>query len=222
VSDAWDDPSNWPEMSARDRLAQLRTEHHDFVGAAGSKLGGLAVELHAAHDALREVLGLVDGVVQRRAVPATVDVTALDRAVEVARAALAPLPAQPAFGLPADERRRLAELIGGHLIDPAGEQLDVSAGEAAVMFVCGHYLGHLLGQGLLASPRERTADEVLGQVVDDFVARPAVVEHSLALAAHYFSTYCVHGDHGHCRVTCKTCLEPCRCSCHRSSEAGPG
>ena len=31
---------------------------------------------------------------------------------------------------------------------------------------------------------------------------------------HYFSTYCQHGDHEDCRLTCKTCSAPCLCSCH--------
>jgi hypothetical protein len=32
---------------------------------------------------------------------------------------------------------------------------------------------------------------------------------------HYFSTYCIHEHHEDCRLTCKTCDAPCRCSCHR-------
>jgi hypothetical protein len=31
---------------------------------------------------------------------------------------------------------------------------------------------------------------------------------------HYVSTYCIHDDHEHCRLTCKTCGVGCRCSCH--------
>lgn len=35
-------------------------------------------------------------------------------------------------------------------------------------------------------------------------------------AAHYVSTYCIHSRHHDCRLTCKTCGAPCRCSCHQS------
>jgi hypothetical protein len=35
-------------------------------------------------------------------------------------------------------------------------------------------------------------------------------------APHYTSTYCLHDAHEHCRLTCKLCSEPCRCSCHRA------
>lgn len=35
----------------------------------------------------------------------------------------------------------------------------------------------------------------------------------LALASHYVSTYCMHGAHRSCRLRCKTCGEPCRCTC---------
>lgn len=37
---------------------------------------------------------------------------------------------------------------------------------------------------------------------------------ALALASHYLSTYCIHEAHDQCRLTCKTCDAPCRCSCH--------
>jgi hypothetical protein len=30
----------------------------------------------------------------------------------------------------------------------------------------------------------------------------------------YLSTYCLHGLHAACRLTCKTCGAPCRCDCH--------
>ena len=30
----------------------------------------------------------------------------------------------------------------------------------------------------------------------------------------YLSTYCLHGNHAACRLTCKTCRVPCICSCH--------
>lgn len=33
----------------------------------------------------------------------------------------------------------------------------------------------------------------------------------LAIHAHYVSTYCIHGNHDACRLTCKTCDAPCRC-----------
>ena len=32
---------------------------------------------------------------------------------------------------------------------------------------------------------------------------------------HYFSTYCIHGLHDRCRVTCKHCERYCRCACHQ-------
>lgn len=38
--------------------------------------------------------------------------------------------------------------------------------------------------------------------------------HDLAVAVHYFSTYCVHQHHEDCRLTCKTCGAPCQCECH--------
>lgn len=31
---------------------------------------------------------------------------------------------------------------------------------------------------------------------------------------HYTSTYCIHDRHADCRLSCKTCKAPCRCSCH--------
>lgn len=31
----------------------------------------------------------------------------------------------------------------------------------------------------------------------------------------YVSTYCQHGQHGDCRLTCKICSAPCLCPCHR-------
>lgn len=34
---------------------------------------------------------------------------------------------------------------------------------------------------------------------------------------HYTSTYCIHQDHEHCRMTCKTCKAPCLCECHGGS-----
>lgn len=33
---------------------------------------------------------------------------------------------------------------------------------------------------------------------------------------HYYSTYCVHGLHDRCRLTCKHCERYCRCNCHRT------
>jgi hypothetical protein len=35
---------------------------------------------------------------------------------------------------------------------------------------------------------------------------------------HYWSTYCMHGLHADCRLTCKICKSPCRCRCHEQSE----
>lgn len=42
---------------------------------------------------------------------------------------------------------------------------------------------------------------------------------AMAQAMHYLSTYCLHGNHDDCRLTCKTCEQPCRCPCHQSGEA---
>jgi cytochrome c556 len=52
--------------------------------------------------------------------------------------------------------------------------------------------------------------------------RAAVDDALLAALAHYTSTYCIHDDHEHCRLTCKTCGAPCRCACHASEEATDG
>lgn len=30
----------------------------------------------------------------------------------------------------------------------------------------------------------------------------------------YVSTYCQHGVHKQCRLECKICQAPCRCTCH--------
>lgn len=49
--------------------------------------------------------------------------------------------------------------------------------------------------------------------------RPAGEDPVLAAqAAHYFSTYCLHGLHADCRWTCETCGKSCRCSCHTDGE----
>lgn len=31
----------------------------------------------------------------------------------------------------------------------------------------------------------------------------------------YLSTYCFHGQHGDCRLTCKICQTACICACHK-------
>jgi hypothetical protein len=36
---------------------------------------------------------------------------------------------------------------------------------------------------------------------------------------HYTSTYCIHGEHAACRMTCKTCDAACRCDCHGGEES---
>lgn len=41
----------------------------------------------------------------------------------------------------------------------------------------------------------------------------------------YVSTYCVHGDHDHCRLACKICEAMCLCPCHEEKpkrEQGEG
>lgn len=35
----------------------------------------------------------------------------------------------------------------------------------------------------------------------------------------YLSTYCIHGNHEACRLTCKTCEQPCVCGCHEEGHA---
>lgn len=49
--------------------------------------------------------------------------------------------------------------------------------------------------------------------------RHVMLTRILARLAHYLSTYCLHGDHEHCRRTCKTCGARCRCRCHRTELA---
>jgi hypothetical protein len=39
---------------------------------------------------------------------------------------------------------------------------------------------------------------------------------------HYYSTYCIHGQHADCRLTCKVCASPCRCKCHTEAEDSDG
>lgn len=36
-----------------------------------------------------------------------------------------------------------------------------------------------------------------------------------AYYSHYFSTYCIHGLHDDCRLTCKHCARACCCDCHQ-------
>jgi hypothetical protein len=52
------------------------------------------------------------------------------------------------------------------------------------------------------------------------VENPSDAVHHTRLG-HYLSTYCLHEDHGSCRLTCKICEAPCRCDCHASEEDGP-
>lgn len=44
-----------------------------------------------------------------------------------------------------------------------------------------------------------------------------VLIEGLAYYPHYFSTYCIHGLHERCRLTCKHCEKPCLCRCHRAA-----
>lgn len=39
---------------------------------------------------------------------------------------------------------------------------------------------------------------------------------------HYFSTYCIHGHHDDCRLTCKVCGEQCLCECHADLSPNDG
>lgn len=34
----------------------------------------------------------------------------------------------------------------------------------------------------------------------------------------YLSTYCVHGQHEMCRLSCKVCKAPCLCECHEGPD----
>lgn len=43
---------------------------------------------------------------------------------------------------------------------------------------------------------------------------PLNAEEVYAHLGHYVSSYCIHEDHENCRLTCKTCKDPCRCHCH--------
>lgn len=45
-------------------------------------------------------------------------------------------------------------------------------------------------------------------------------DHAVTLTTHlYVSTYCQHGLHDDCRLTCKICESGCLCPCHRGLEA---
>lgn len=51
-------------------------------------------------------------------------------------------------------------------------------------------------------------------------SEPISVREILSRAGHYTSTYCMHGDHEHCRLDCKKvedghCDRHCNCFCHR-------
>lgn len=54
----------------------------------------------------------------------------------------------------------------------------------------------------------------------DLIAEKVRVPRSTDFFPHYFSTYCIHGLHGDCRLTCKTCQLPCRCECHAHNDGG--
>lgn len=54
-----------------------------------------------------------------------------------------------------------------------------------------------------------------GHVLEDQKTPEGVV--AMARAAHYVSTYCMHEAHGQCRLTCKTCRQPCLCPCHEGT-----
>lgn len=49
-----------------------------------------------------------------------------------------------------------------------------------------------------------------------------VLIEGLAYYPHYFSTYCIHGLHERCRLTCKHCEKPCLCRCHRAAHIDGG
>jgi hypothetical protein len=38
----------------------------------------------------------------------------------------------------------------------------------------------------------------------------------------YLATACRHGLHDQCRKTCKFCMEPCRCKCHKVERGHQG
>ena len=54
--------------------------------------------------------------------------------------------------------------------------------------------------------RPRTATQMTGPL--------NVTVGDLTYWPHYYSTYCIHGLHDQCRLTCKTCKQPCLCICH--------
>jgi hypothetical protein len=120
-------------------LADARAEHRSFVTGAGSQLAELVLRLDSANEVLKAIaLVGAKGTAEQRLL------------ADVARDALTPPPAQPDSELPAVEVTELAKLLG--------------VGEHVVQFVAGHYLGHLIKQGLVAS-------DVLGAVVEYLEAR---------------------------------------------------
>lgn len=48
----------------------------------------------------------------------------------------------------------------------------------------------------------------------DPVAPKTVLPHVEGVFPHYLSTYCIHGLHADCRLTCKHCQAACLCGCH--------
>jgi hypothetical protein len=57
---------------------------------------------------------------------------------------------------------------------------------------------------------------VTGRVVGELTVE------ALAQVAHYYSTACLHQLHDQCRLTCKTCGDPCRCACHLKETGDQG
>lgn len=61
---------------------------------------------------------------------------------------------------------------------------------------------------------ENLAEEIAATLRDPPVEFRDVGAAEYTRLGHYVSTYCIHDDHEHCRLTCKTCGVNCRCSCH--------
>ena len=55
---------------------------------------------------------------------------------------------------------------------------------------------------------------VVAEKLNPVVPISAMPTDELPREHKYFSTACIHGEHGECRVRCKFCASMCRCDCH--------